>query len=459
MNRCFVGRVNRFKDMVVELVPGLGNPDIKYNLDSLYSRCTAVKGCTAFLTIPADYYRLNSMAEALSRRGSFFCSDIQKPTDIDAINTYYEYGAKEMYLHRYRQGTDTKGYAKNKYLLHSKILLFELPGDKIEIWMGSHNQTDYAISGYNLEATTIIRCTRKDEIYRDTLEYLERIRDRYCFQFNPEHIDIYKKLQTNDAHIEQEGVGLYPTISMIGEEMSNLETEQVIMLLALSYDEYQKFRTIGENVYIHTFDVVTKKENLYKCRVAQSGRLDRAINKLDVDFESPRRYAYTGTHQLVWLKESQRVDKTNFSIARYFVNISISHSIKQFQVYLKPGTDGFSYWRTTHEHPYDNHKTKIQQATFNPEENRTKVDLSNDFSKIGVDRLNDFYSRIDAMIVEEKGIVNKYPTGSFDEVGIVEKEKSQLENFLEGMKKHLSPPHYTRTLMERIIVELQTDKS
>jgi hypothetical protein len=360
--------------MQIKLIPRVHDPKLKHRLEQLYSNCISFKGCTAFWTLKVDYFNERSMAKAMKKEGSFFCSDIQKPTNIDAILEYYDYGVTEIYLHAYRQGVQTEGHAWNKYLLHSKILLFELPNEEVEIWIGSHNQTHYAIGGLNLEASVAITCSIHDEIYHDTLAYLINIKNNYCFNFDANHVDIYKKLQSNDAHMDLDGMEISSVVSLIGEDMEHLEREQIIMLLALNHREYMIFNKVGDDIYIHTLDVNRQKETLYKCRVAQSGRLDKNIDKLEIDFESPRRFAYVGTHQLPWLKSSRKVQQESFHVSKYFVNLSISHIVTDFIVFEKPRSDGFSYWRTTEQHPYKRYTNqKIQKATFDPEIEKSQL--------------------------------------------------------------------------------------
>lgn len=150
--------------MEISLVPGLGDPNIKLRLEELFTNCQYIKGCVAFWTIDIDFFSFKAFARALTKPNSFFCSDIQSPTNIDNILEYSKYGVNEIYLHRFRQ--PPLDYTLNTNLLHSKILLFQLNDIDAEIWVGSHNFTKYALEGLNLEASITIKCKKSDKIYK-----------------------------------------------------------------------------------------------------------------------------------------------------------------------------------------------------------------------------------------------------------------------------------------------------
>ena len=138
------------------------NPNLKLKLEERFINCISFKGCVAFWTIKPDFFSMKAFVRALKKEGSFFCCDIQLPTNIDNILAHYKEGVREIYLHKYRQSPDE--YTQNTNLLHSKALLFQLDELNVEIWVGSHNFTRYAIEG--------MICNRRHEfgsIYFDTM--------------------------------------------------------------------------------------------------------------------------------------------------------------------------------------------------------------------------------------------------------------------------------------------------
>jgi HKD family nuclease len=130
--------------MTIELIPGLSNTDIKLRFEGLLVNCISVKGCVAFWTIGSNYFNNQALVKALKKENSFYCVDIQEPTNIDKIAEYVKSGVEEIYLHKYR--LDPSQYNLTTNLLHSKVTLFELKNNEIEIWIGSHNLTHYALS-------------------------------------------------------------------------------------------------------------------------------------------------------------------------------------------------------------------------------------------------------------------------------------------------------------------------
>ena len=301
--------------MKIDLIPALNDPNLKTELEDLLINCKSFMGCTAFWTIGIDFFSSKAFAKALLKPNSFFCADIEFPTNIDKIAGYYDYGVREIYLHKYRQAP--KEYSQNTNLLHSKILIFEKNDTEVEIWIGSHNVTNYAISGLNLEASLSIKCTKSDKIYKDIYTYLKDIRDEFCSKFELENVDIYKKLQTREAIRDIEDVKLQKVVTLIGEKMDTLQDEQAIQLLSLTPNEFSKFKEIGTEIYIHAYDISKDKEYLYKCIISQAGEVGK--DKLEIDFVKPIRFAYIGTGTLSMLKNEEKLIKEIIDISSYFV--------------------------------------------------------------------------------------------------------------------------------------------
>ena len=434
--------------MQIELVPGTKNPNIKLKIEGLLINCVAFQASVAFWTVDVRFFGLGALTKALKKENSFICADIQSPTNIDNLHEFYKQGVREIYLHKYRQSPTE--YTLNTNLLHSKIYLFLMAEDKAVIIIGSHNLTSYAIEGRNLEASIIIYCTISDRMYKDTLEYLQYVRDQYCMKFDVEKVDIYKKLQSRNAERTDEDFDLKKVVTLIGENMERLDQEEIVLLLSLNQAEHSKFRTTGDELHLHTFDLKTRISSLYKCKVVQTGELDKDVEKLEIDFTEPRRYAYIGTKKLSLLYEETKITKPVLEVSKYFVNISISYKIENFQVFEKPSGDKFSYWQSALDSPYHRKASsdekkglKIQIADTNGKPDLNRIELGKDYFKIDRD-LSEFYAKLDELIKTEYSLTRKINISKANEL---------LSKFLETTNKDIDLPQYSKSLIERIITE------
>ena len=435
--------------MDIKLIPATKNRNIKLQIEGLLTNCVSFQASVAFWTIDIKFFSHRALTYALKKENSFICADIQSPTNIDNLHEFYNQGVREIYLHQFRQPPTE--YTLNTNLLHSKIYLFLMENDEAKILIGSHNLTKYAIEGQNLEASTIINCTTSDKIYKDTVEYLQDVKDQYCMKFDVEKVEIYKKLQSRNAEKTDEDFDLKKVVTLVGEDMENLEKEQIISFLSLSQSEYSKFRTTGGELYLHTFDLKTKKSNLYKCEVVQTGELDKDIEKLEIEFAQPRRFAFIGTKKLSLLKEQTKITKTILEVSKYFVSVSISYKFGSFQIFEKPPGDKFSYWQSVPDSPYhqkassDERKNlKIQIANTEEKPDLKPIELEKDYFNINKN-LSQFYAELEKLIKNEYSLTKKIDIALTNEL---------LSKFLETTNKEIDLPQYSKSLIERIITEL-----
>ncbi len=448
--------------MTTTLIPALGNPNLKLKLEKLLLDCIEFRGCTAFWTIPTYYFYnvkeksdSHALIKAIQKPNSFFCADIHLPTNIDNIFEYTKLGVTEIYLHKYRQGKD---HTLNTNLLHSKVLLFDLGNENAEIWIGSHNFTDYAISGKNLEASVAIQCKKTDDIYKDTNAYLEKIKKDFCLIFDPTKVAFYKQLQYIKATQITENIALKDVVTLVGYNMDNLDKEQIIQLLSLSDKDYSKYKVIGEEIYLHTYDIGTNKEHLYKCKIEQSGNFNDEIDKLKIDFTNPRRFAYTGIGTLALLKKERKITKVDTEVASYFVNLQIKEEMINFEVYLKPANNEFSYWKSVNTNQYNSFLGiedgfDVQEISFDLDKNGKRVSLKGDWLNVGT-KLSNFYAELESLIKEENSLISKQVEKSFGEIKInINIRKTVLEDFIKKIKKEINLPAYFKSQMERIIID------
>jgi len=173
--------------------------DIRKRLKESIERCVVLRSTVAFFNL--DIKNIEGLADILKHSESFLCVDIHQPTDIGCLEEFVKEGSN-IYLFLYRDGSE-----KKQPLLHTKLLLFDCKDDTAEVWIGSQNLTHSALSGFNLEATSIITTTKNSKFYKDIKNYINFIKkccidvgkrtcgDKTEGKFDTTCVDFYKKLQ------------------------------------------------------------------------------------------------------------------------------------------------------------------------------------------------------------------------------------------------------------------------
>lgn len=167
-------------------------------LHELIMSAVGLKMAVAYWTIGKDYFPSDSsrLIQLLQKEGSFACVDISRPTDVSKVCKLAASGAS-MYFHL--EYVDEKNPPPNMpdHLLHSKVLLFDLPENKASILIGSHNWTNRALSGINIETSIELEVDRENEIYHQVNDLLNAIQSE-CHKVNPALEEVYKNIQRRD---------------------------------------------------------------------------------------------------------------------------------------------------------------------------------------------------------------------------------------------------------------------
>jgi phosphatidylserine/phosphatidylglycerophosphate/cardiolipin synthase-like enzyme len=105
------------------------------------------------------------LARTLREETGFACVDLHPPNDVDALAAVARQGAHFRIYYDIPTYTDA-GRKKPPCLLHSKLLLFRSTDGTAELWVGSHNWTNRASLGLNLEASIVIRLRDTARLFR-----------------------------------------------------------------------------------------------------------------------------------------------------------------------------------------------------------------------------------------------------------------------------------------------------
>lgn len=274
----------------------LAKETVQKGLQKAAEQCESLIGTIAFWTIgigQIEQFLDRIFLEKLANADSYMCVDISAPTDLDKLNDLVKYCQSNIYLHCvefYPKETQSKEF---QHLLHSKIILFNLPDGKAKLWLGSHNFTQFALSGLNFESSVLIETEQNSELYQNAKKYIENIKNsRAVVKFDPQDLDIYKALQ---KQIEE----VFETI-VLEKPISFTKGEEILLLL--------KDSELGE---------------AYK----------KYGNKANLDVQNPEKREFyrakiIGTEQITQLQNTSHTDLLAFEIDNY--PSVIPYSEKQF---------------------------------------------------------------------------------------------------------------------------------
>jgi hypothetical protein len=162
------------------------------------------------------------------------------------------------------------------HLLHSKILLFDLPNEQASIWIGSHNWTDRALSGINIETSLEILVNRNDKIYKEVKQLLADIKNQ-CYKVNPLLEKVYKNIQ------RQEDTCLYFEPGL--DEKNNIYTDlarnkKIILHLFFNKDNPPSIDNRRQILLFLRDSTNSNSGCLFKGKISRSGQLPRSESGL-----------------------------------------------------------------------------------------------------------------------------------------------------------------------------------
>jgi hypothetical protein len=237
-------------------------------LNELIESADCLKMAVAYWTIDKNYLQ-SKLINLLKETGSFICVDISHPTSVENVCDFAQYNAP-MYF--YLDYIEDKNKKKDepympKRLLHSKIIIFDLPEDKASILIGSHNWTKRALSGINIETSIEIKVNRKSKLYQEASNLLNAIKNK-CHKVNPDLKDLYIHLQGN----EKSYLYLHSTI----DENIPLSHKSIFFHILCSNDSQKDDLCFDRITFLFLSNKLDKKNGcLYKGKVIRSQLLPK----------------------------------------------------------------------------------------------------------------------------------------------------------------------------------------
>lgn len=250
---------------------------INQQLDATIRRAQHMYAAVAYWTIGPEVLH-HRLVELLRQPESFCCVDLHLPTDVDKLNEFHRKGAHQFYLqcHEVRQQGERH---LHRHLLHTKLLVFDLPDERAEVWVGSYNFTKQALLGANREASLVLSVSQQSDLYQQVRAYLEAIRtDAHCHRFDPARIDDYKQLQGLPKDDPEPECFVLP-VAWHSDRMTTL-TRQTLLLLGHDPDERRVLAQIdGTNapVVVRAYDLATGTITHYGATIQNQGAIDRNV--------------------------------------------------------------------------------------------------------------------------------------------------------------------------------------
>jgi hypothetical protein len=298
----------------IKLIPEWDTPSIHGTLKAALSRADLLQAGVAFWTVNDSKFG-SCLPKALGHDSGFLCVDLHPPTDIDALASLVNKGAHVYWYCEEIPTSTAHGRKEPLCLMHTKMLLFWSKGGNAELWVGSHNWTNRAILGLNVESSLAIRLTDAASLFCDAATFLAKTRN-ISQEFDPSNVDFYKELQRSLSRRTT------PVIELEGKNAGALGT-QTIGLFGTDSDDLKDLGTVERDVYVSMFDADTGDEYLYPATILQSGLLSASHPSARGISFSPRRFAYRMGRRFPVLLPENEVGTDVLKSAQYFVTLAL----------------------------------------------------------------------------------------------------------------------------------------
>lgn len=287
------------------------------------------------------------LQELLARPGSFCIADIHPPTNVDKLNLFHQLGSRVFLFFKELQ-PDKPAAHLQRHLLHTKMLLFDLPDGRAELWVGSHNFTRQALKGINREATLVLPCDQNDMLYQRAMAYLHSIlQDDDCHPFNPDLLDTYKRLQGLPKDEMESGPYFLP-VAWDSTEMPTLAL-QLILLVGPDPQEYAQFGNLDREdsqLAIRAHDLAGGPVRYFSAEVYTKGRIVPADpSSYDIEFGERNLAVRNGTQLPLVAPAAQAHSRDTLRRFRYHVSIRILHELPADLEFAEADPPAEAAWR------------------------------------------------------------------------------------------------------------------
>jgi|GEM_PF-2055901 len=282
-----------------------------------------MQGSVAYWTLKSNYFGTD-LTRNLSHHNGFICVDLHAPTSVANICDLRQAGAN-VFLHMGKLAPRSAFAVPGlpPHLLHSKLLVFNFQNSHAEIWVGSHNWTERALLGINVDASTILHVKLGSDIHMQVTNYLNWMKDQLCKPVLP-HLKLhYEALQGQPLETVD-------VIWLEGEFVGSL-SGQAITVFGTDMEEASSLNRVGRGLKLEVTDSGNGAVFIYDAQILQSGRLDDANPRIEATVEDisfgNRRFAFRASGRYSRLESSQVLPSNVISQSKYFVTIGIDSQI------------------------------------------------------------------------------------------------------------------------------------
>lgn len=165
------------------------------DLQTLVLGARRVDAAVAFVTRPGVAFLRQYLKTHPSGKARLVAS-VRFPTNLPELANLEDDYRGTVFLHTGFQAPLEKDGDRGQF--HSKVVLLEMPGTERCIFVGSHNWTQNALQGLNMEAGMILRCQESDPIVAEVREHIEACARR-SEAFSRRRLRFYETIQ-RDLH-------------------------------------------------------------------------------------------------------------------------------------------------------------------------------------------------------------------------------------------------------------------
>lgn len=177
----------------IRLVPQWSPSSVTTALMAALSRSAHLQAGIGYWTISPALLGAD-LTRRLRGDHGFVCVDLHLPTDVDALAELTARAAQVRVHHESIRTYTAHGRKEPPQLLHSKMLLFWSSDHMAELWVGSHNWTNRALLGLNVEASLVITTQDSSPLYMAAARYLARMK-KISTPFDVSKVEFYKQVQ------------------------------------------------------------------------------------------------------------------------------------------------------------------------------------------------------------------------------------------------------------------------
>ncbi len=313
----------------ISFLPTFGDPpDITPKIRQLFLDSDKIRASIAFWTMSfQDILSITNdtfMLRAMKSEDSYLCSDIQLPTNIEALAGLKQAGV-DVYLNFRRLVPTLKKATSSLGLLHTKMILADKKDGTAEIWVGSHNWTQFALRGINTEISLVLQIEKFSNIYNEAYQFLQHIRS-FCDGFELNKVEEYKRLQVKDSiDLESESI----IIELEGIDVDALSATSIWMFGTEDRD-YTSLRRVGSDIKLILNDTKSRDKYLYNASIIQTGQME-AYNSFasGLRFSGRKRYAFSQYGMFPVLEPSGPIPANVENEAIFFVALQIKDKLSE----------------------------------------------------------------------------------------------------------------------------------